>query len=354
MIQLAPGTKRGSSAHSAELLDRLCGDGEPPRVLMVVAHPDDEVIGAGVRLPWLRENVTIVHVTDGAPAEMRDALQAGFSSAEGYSTGRRQELLTALQLVGVSEKQTIQLGFKDQAVVHHITEVAEALAALIQEHEPELVLTHPYEGGHPDHDAVALAVRMAVTQVAAGLKGVRLVPPHPNPLPRGEGTAGERAPTFDSTSCGSSARQTGNARSREQRDSILPLPKGEAEERVSISSADQSSTGVSVILEMSSYHLGPEGLHSGDFLPVHTRTRSLPLTSEERALKQQLFACFRTQQHVLRWFRTDVEAFRVAPEYDFAQPPHPGTLCYEQFKIGMTWREWRAHANAALHQFAIA
>ena len=49
-----------------------------------------------------------------------------------------------------------------------------------------------------------------------------------------------------------------------------------------------------------------------------------------------------------------VEAFRVAPEYDFTQPPHPGVLFYEQFKIGMTWREWRAHADAALPEPAIA
>jgi N-acetylglucosamine malate deacetylase 2 len=105
---------------------------------------------------------------------------------------------------------------------------------------------------------------------------------------------------------------------------------------------------------MTSYHLGQQGLHSGDFLYANTLTRVLPLTDAERALKRNLFACFRTQRHVLRWFRTDVEAFRVAPGYDFARPPHPGSLFYEQFKIGMTWREWRAHAEAALQQFAIA
>jgi LmbE family N-acetylglucosaminyl deacetylase len=276
MIQFAPRIARESSAHSAELLNRLCGRGERPRVLILMAHPDDEVIGAGVRLRWLEENTTIVLVTDGAPADMRDALQAGFRSAEHYADARRHELFAALRLVGVSEQQTSQLGFKDQAVVQHIPALTEQVTAMLTRHRPELVLTHPYEGGHPDHDAIALACSIAAEQ--------------------------RNTPRF----------------------------------------------------EMTSYHLGPEGLHSGDFLPSNMLRRFLSLTPEERAFKQKLFNCFRTQQHVLRWFRTDVEAFRVAPEYDFTQPPHPGTLFYEQFKIGMTWHEWRTHADAVLQQPAFA
>ena len=53
--------------------------GEP--VAIVVAHPDDETIAAGASLPLLR-TLTLVHVTDGAPARLQDARAAGFGTAE--------------------------------------------------------------------------------------------------------------------------------------------------------------------------------------------------------------------------------------------------------------------------------
>ena len=52
-------------------------------------------------------------------------------------------------------------GFLDQDAVRHLRELKEAVHALLVEHRPEVVLTHPYEGGHPDHDAVAFAVHAA-------------------------------------------------------------------------------------------------------------------------------------------------------------------------------------------------
>jgi N-acetylglucosamine malate deacetylase 2 len=45
-------------------------------VAVVVAHPDDETIGCGAilrRLPLVR----LVHVTDGAPRDMIDAVRLG-------------------------------------------------------------------------------------------------------------------------------------------------------------------------------------------------------------------------------------------------------------------------------------
>ena len=43
----------------------------------------------------------------------------------------------------------------------HLEELSSKLATLIREFRPQVVLTHPYEGGHPDHDACALAVACA-------------------------------------------------------------------------------------------------------------------------------------------------------------------------------------------------
>lgn len=144
-------------------LKRLCDpDGGPDdtRVLLVAAHPDDEVIGAGTRLPRLRQ-VRVVFVTDGAPADMGDAARVGFVTREAYAGARAREALTALATVGVEASRVARLGIVDQEASFAIVDLARSLAVAMREAEAEVVLVHPFEGGHPDHDAAALAARLA-------------------------------------------------------------------------------------------------------------------------------------------------------------------------------------------------
>jgi len=61
-----------------------------------------------------------------------------------------------------------------------------------------------------------------LTEDASGAKLQRPVSPHPDPLPRGEGTACDVGLAFQSESCESSG-----GHSRGERNSILPLPNGE-------------------------------------------------------------------------------------------------------------------------------
>lgn len=73
----------------------------------MVAHPDDETIGPGSRFPRL--DATVVQMTDGAPRE-----RCWWGAPECPD----------------------------------------------REARPEVILIHPYEGGHPDHDAAAFAVHV--------------------------------------------------------------------------------------------------------------------------------------------------------------------------------------------------
>ena len=130
-------------------------------VLFVVAHPDDEVIGAGGSLLSRFHDTHVVHVTDGAPANRLDAQQAGFTTRDDYAEARRREAVAALTLAGITEDRVIELGVNDQQSSYQLLPIAFRLAELFDELKPELVITQPYEGGHPDHDATAFAVHYA-------------------------------------------------------------------------------------------------------------------------------------------------------------------------------------------------
>ena len=125
--------------------------------MIVAAHPDDETIGASTVLP---RAVSLVHVTDGSPASMGDAHRCGFRTREEYAEARRQELLDALRICG-TQASVACLGIPDQEATYNVEYAASELAREMDRVRPQVVLTHPYEGGHPDHDAIALAVQIA-------------------------------------------------------------------------------------------------------------------------------------------------------------------------------------------------
>lgn len=159
-------------------LTRLCAPGATPDatpVLLVCAHPDDDVIGAGTRLSRLPRAV-VAYVTGGAPADMGDAARLGFPTGAAYAAARALEAETALALAGVDRSRIVRLGLVDQEVTPRIGKLAASLAATLRDTAAEVVLTHPYEGGHPDHDATALAVRLACRHLrAAGERAPELV-----------------------------------------------------------------------------------------------------------------------------------------------------------------------------------
>lgn len=270
-----------------DLLDRAAGvrPGEVPRALVVFAHPDDEILAIGGQLERWR-NAVFVTATDGAPADGADARQHGFASLQRYREARRQELHRAFAdaALPLSLLRQIELEdgspIPDQQAALSLVELTRAVARLYDEVRPEVVVTHPYEGGHPDHDACAFAVHTA-------------------------------------------ARVLGR--------------------------------GDLLIVEAPSYHAGPNGIVTGEFLPYSGTggERQRVLSSPEQQAKLRRLACFASQQETLALFGCEVELMREAPAYDFLQAPHAGELFYEQFPWGMTgarFRELAASAAAALHQ----
>ncbi len=135
-------------------------------LVLVVAHPDDETVGAGGLLSRL-EDPFLIHVTDGAPRNLAYARAAGFEAGEDYALARGAELLNALRLAGVSPRQTYALGIADQEASLDMSGLTHRLAEVFGRLQRGTILTHPYEGGHPDHDATAFAVHAACALLPA-------------------------------------------------------------------------------------------------------------------------------------------------------------------------------------------
>ena len=239
-------------------------------LLVVAAHPDDETIGLGGHLSVLRDTY-IIHVTDGAPGST--------PAREHYAATRRRELRAAMNLVGISQSRCLELGAVDQESSFQLSQLSIALGEYITEVRPKLIFTHPYEGGHPDHDACAFIVQAAVILIGPDIH---------RPL---------RA-------------------------------------------------------EFASYHNGTPDressrIETGKFLPGPPVT-AVTLSPEAQELKRRMFACFTTQQGVLRDFAIGEESFRAAPLYDFSMPPHAGNLFYEDKSWGVSCGiEWRRLALEA-------
>lgn len=128
--------------------------------MIVVAHPDDESIGAGARLRHLGDTY-VVDLTDGAPRDLECAQRHGYATRDEYAEARRRELYSAMEVAGLPKDRLISLDFVDGEATLRLAELCLKVTELIDTLRPDVVLTHPYEGGHTDHDAAAFAVHLA-------------------------------------------------------------------------------------------------------------------------------------------------------------------------------------------------
>lgn len=141
----------------------VCKNDITQPIVVISAHPDDETIGIGARLRYLK-NLSLVHVTSGAP-NLASATRAGFADAASYSAARFEELERALALLEAHPMQKCTLGFVDGDTVRSLAGLVEALTGKLR--SKVAIITHAYEGGHPDHNSCALAVQMACERLRA-------------------------------------------------------------------------------------------------------------------------------------------------------------------------------------------
>jgi LmbE family N-acetylglucosaminyl deacetylase len=121
--------------------------------IILVAHPDDEVIGFGALMQRMRRAV-VVFATDGAPRD--EYFWKQYGSREAYAEVRRQEARAALAIVEaepVFVADRVSGGVADQELFRRLPQAMEAVRELVAQLNPDALLTLSYEGGHPDHDS---------------------------------------------------------------------------------------------------------------------------------------------------------------------------------------------------------
>jgi LmbE family N-acetylglucosaminyl deacetylase len=259
------------------------------RTILVFAHPDDETLACGALLPRL-DDVLIVHVTDGAPRNGDDARRRGFDTPADYAAARRRELAAAVALAGLAEERLLSLDVADQDAAFALSDIARRLAPLLE--DADLVITHAYEGGHPDHDAVCWAVHAALNL---------------------NGDAGPSAGTLS--------------------------PRGRGQGEGEPTSPDKSPRlARPALVEVPLYRLGPDG---GWLRQTFEEGGAvLRLTDDERALKGRMIAAHASQAGTLAGFGVADERYRLAPAHDFGRLPNGGALLYERYGWGLTGQRW--------------
>jgi LmbE family N-acetylglucosaminyl deacetylase len=269
-----PDTSRARAADLKSLFSRKRS--EPCAIACVTAHPGDEIIAAGGSIhEWT--DACFIHITEGSPRDLDRAFQAGYECRDEYVRARQHEVGAALHCVGLSENQSRNLGYEDGEIANHLASVAMTLAAAFHESAAQIVITHPYEGVHPDYDSTAFAAQAAC----------RLL----------------------------------------ERDGIA----------------------APVRIEVAGIHRDGDEVIIGEFLsPAATESVTVRLDTTHQQLKRAALDCLSSQSALWENVALHSESFRIAPSYDFTNPPHPGILEYERSGLGMTGRRWRRLAAEAL------
>ncbi|HLZ70436.1 MAG TPA: PIG-L family deacetylase [Dehalococcoidia bacterium] len=156
------------------------------RLLVVIAHPDDESFGIGGTMARLRRAgwpVTLLCATRGEVGEISDPMLA---TPETLGQVRERELREACAVLGVEDVRFLDFrdsgmaGTPENADPRALCNAApaaavEAIAAQMRDVRPSLVITWDPSGGygHPDHLAVHRHATAAFQREAARLDGPR-------------------------------------------------------------------------------------------------------------------------------------------------------------------------------------
>ena len=152
---------------------------QPPRLLGIFAHPDDETLCAGgtfAKYASAGAEVRVISLTKGGAGQIRDANAATRATLRAV---REKELDAAGTELGLTETRCLE--YPDGGLSEIDSQILVKLASeLLSEIDPDVVITFGPDGfsGHPDHIAVGAAV-IAACNERRSATSIRLFHCHP-------------------------------------------------------------------------------------------------------------------------------------------------------------------------------
>ena len=150
---------------------RIGSDAACPRLLVVVAHPDDETFGCGSLLAHAADRGAVTRVVCATRGEQGESADGRLTGDE-LAAAREAELREAAALLAVDQVEI--LSWRDSGMDGEAApgtffaappdEVAGAIAAVVDDFEPSVVVTLDGSDGHRDHAHVRDATLLATDQ----------------------------------------------------------------------------------------------------------------------------------------------------------------------------------------------
>lgn len=132
------------------------------KVLIIAAHPDDEVLGVGGTIAKHVMNGAIVKVlivTDGSTSQYRED-----AKLKEILLKKKEETKAAAEVLGVSEVIYGDLPDMKLDITEHIR-VNQVIESVIDQFEPSIVYTHFYGDVNVDHQCVSKSTMVACRPV---------------------------------------------------------------------------------------------------------------------------------------------------------------------------------------------
>jgi len=127
-------------------------------VLVIVAHPDDSVLGCGGTIAKIsaKEDVHTIIVSGGDK-------WPPWKEPEEITRERKKEARNAGKVLGT--KSTDFLDIPDGKILSHKEDAKEKIKKTILEHMPKRIFTHSMDDAHPDHTAVNKIVTESIKEL---------------------------------------------------------------------------------------------------------------------------------------------------------------------------------------------
>ena len=133
------------------------------KILVIAAHPDDEVLGMGATIKKLsnkRNDIKLCIVTDGASAQYKDKKMIQV---------RRGACIKSGELLGISSFDFLDFPDMQLDTIPHI-EINKKLEKIIHEFKPSIVYTTPSNDLNKDHQKVFESTLVATRPLVSSVK----------------------------------------------------------------------------------------------------------------------------------------------------------------------------------------